>query len=107
MASGFGSEQTLSIAAGQQASYTFTAPAGLVFYVDTLANTFDNINVSVKDPNNNFLANGNDGDDKGPYHGGCLGDVHDYTGGVQRFAGGRLSLSGSESDRRRDADGLG
>jgi RHS repeat-associated protein len=65
-ATGFGTDQTLTIAAGQQATYTFTAPAGLVFYVDTLANTFDNINAYVKDPNGAVIFNGQDADDKGP-----------------------------------------
>ena len=65
--SGFDSEQTLTIAAGQQATYTFNAPAGHVFHMDGLANTFENLRVILTAPNGQNLAFTNDAADEGPF----------------------------------------
>jgi len=63
--------------------------------------------VSVKDPNGNFLANGNDGDDKGPYLAPVSGTYTVTLAGFNASQSGDYHFQVPELDRRRDADCLG
>jgi RHS repeat-associated protein len=63
---GMGTVQTLSITAGQTATYQFNAPAGRVVYLDSLNTSFQNLRVEIRDPNGVSLFNINDVSDVGP-----------------------------------------
>ena len=53
--SGFGTVQSGTIAAGQQDTYTFTAPAGLRVYFDSLDVDGDPLRVDFTDPDGTFV----------------------------------------------------
>ncbi len=64
--SGFGTTQTLSILAGQSATYQFTSPAGRVAYLDSLNTANQNLRVELRDPSGVTLVSTNDFTDQGP-----------------------------------------
>jgi YD repeat-containing protein len=66
--SGFGTEQSVAIGPGEQARYTFSAPAGRLVFLDSTSTDSDWLLVRVQDPSNEEIFRTTGALDHGPLY---------------------------------------
>ncbi len=66
-ATGLGVPESGSLAGGDSATFTFTAPAGLPVYFNSLDRSFGPVSATLTDPGNKTIFSSNGSDNEGPY----------------------------------------